>query len=99
MSTQRFLAGANNMLLNYSLNINDQVSVSLTPYGKKVYQQDVEKHYGPVAKDIMAEFEHKNIDNILTTELWKLMSIFGKHMYMGCEQVFVNNKIRFKKED
>lgn len=61
-------------------NINDIVEVTLTKYGKEI----LEKHY----TDLGIKYNVKK--NKYQTELWHLMHVFGKYLYMG------NSKIPFK---
>jgi hypothetical protein len=64
-------------------NINDTVRVELTDEGIK-YMQYHNYYYKELING-----------NILETELWDLMSIFGKQMYMTAPQMFKNNEIEF----
>ena len=36
-----------------------------------------------------------NKDKYTKFQLWSLMSIFGQHMYHGCETLFEDNEIEF----
>lgn len=76
-----------------NININDTVTVGLTPYGVKVVKEYYAK-YGIAAHDISRLHE---TDEYVTyqSELWELMQIFGPCLYMGCISMpFVDNIIR-----
>jgi hypothetical protein len=67
------------------LNINAHVEVKLTEYGKEIFK----KHYSDFPENIKPK-----IPNILKTELWKIMNIFGDCLYHGNLKIpFENNLI------
>ena len=82
-----------------TININDSVKVKLTPYGKEMYV----KHYKDLFSYIPNEdrclswqFDQppkEDDEGYYHDEMWSLMMIFGKHMYMGCKQVFDSNTL------
>ena len=73
------------------MNLNDQVEVKLTDYGLKIYNDYWE---GLDLKKYGLEVPELN-NNILKTELWDLMHIFSKYIYMGNTEVpFENNEIK-----
>ena len=75
--------------MNLTLNINDQVEVTLTSHGAKLYNT----HLGFVAYDYPEQ--KKTCGDVLKTELWNLMSIFGDHLYNGMPQgPFASNEVR-----
>lgn len=76
------------------MNINDKVSVKLTKYGKQVLKE----YRTSLEKDSRLEFTHlqPNEEGIYSSELWDIMYLFGKYMYMGADQVFVKNEIIIK---
>lgn len=75
------------------MNINNQVEVKLTDYGLQICKDywkslNLEK-YGFKFSDLKIE------DNILKIELWGLMIMFGKYLYMGNTEIpFENNEIK-----
>ena len=74
------------------MNINDQATVILTKHGQDIlynYRTNLEKRCKVEFKSIYQCDQNGKY----TTELWVIMNIFGQYMYMGSEQVFVNNQI------
>ena len=59
------------------ININQLVRVTLTNEGKAIYGQHY-RQYGqyPIPPDV------------LETELWDIMNIFGKYLHNGCKMPF-----------
>ena len=70
--------------------INDMVTVTLTKKAMDILDAKY-RNYS------MTPF--KLDGNTLTTKLWSIMNIFGSYMYMGCEQLFVDNVIVFKEKN
>ena len=77
------------------MNVNDEVTVTLTKYGKEVLVEHYVKH-GETGNTIM-ELRHISND-IYCFPLWELMYIFGKYTYMGGKQVFYDNNIKLDTE-
>ena len=74
------------------INLNTRVTVILTEHGKNVldkHRKNLEKNGNTDLKSLFSCDENGKF----TIELWDLMYIFGKSMYMGSEQVFLHNKI------
>ena len=69
-----------------NMNVNDQVSVTLTEEGLRLWD---EYHDGYPALQARAREEGG-----LKTEVWKLMQVFGPHVRMGGPNHFVNNEIK-----
>jgi|SaaInlStandDraft_3_1057020.scaffolds.fasta_scaffold234821_1 hypothetical protein len=83
-------------------NMNDQATVQLTDYGRSVHRlwyvilfDSVDVDFGFEEKYSAYEKEIK--DGFLTTELWRIMQMFGTKHYMGNKNCFVDNKISIKK--
>ncbi len=75
----------------YTFNINDEVAVQLTDFGKEILKE----FYLQFPKDIRPKVEDKFI-----TELWNLMKIFGKYIFMGMDRLpFKDNIIQIRKRD
>lgn len=70
----------------YVANINDMISVVLTPKGEKIW-----KDFCPFLSKGYCE-ETKT----LTEQLWVVMNCFVEEMKVGREACFVNNNITFK---
>ena len=66
-------------------------TVHLTPYGVRILQE----HYRmPLEFNLENITGYKVASHIYTTELWHLMHIFGKSLYMGARDIpFVLNQI------
>jgi hypothetical protein len=63
-----------------NININDTVKVKLTEHGVNFVTRSKERGY-----------LLKEGNNEMTIELWHLMQVFGDAMYMGGDQLFINN--------
>lgn len=75
--------------MNLTLNINDRVSVELTEEGLK----HLKKYWSHI--DLPRDLSIPGLkENVLTTELWDVMSIFGPKIYMGGPQFFKTNQIK-----
>lgn len=71
------------------ININERVKVNLTEYGKKIYSEHYEQFWS--ANSI---YRPEKLPDMLETELWNLMQIFGDCLFMGNPEIpFVDNKI------
>ena len=66
------------------MNINDVVKVKLTVLGYKIYNTYTINNF---------LVNKVNKDNIIETELWEIMKIFGPHFYVGADALFEDNKI------
>lgn len=65
------------------VNINQKVKVTLTEKGKQILFDSYKDWPGAYTDKLMkSEFQ-----------LWELMSIFGPHVYNGCEVPFEENII------
>lgn len=76
------------------MNINNDVEITLTEYGKHIldnHRKKLEKGTG-IKLDIIFKYEESGV---YKAQLWELMNIFGSHIYNGAEQVFVNNEIKY----
>jgi NTP pyrophosphatase (non-canonical NTP hydrolase) len=74
------------------INVNDRVSVELTPDGQRVWFKHFEgfPNLQDQAKTVTAaRYE-------LKVELWRLMEVFGPHIRMGGPQHFINNRVEFE---
>ncbi len=68
------------------INMNQQVKVKLTSYGKEVYQKYHETF----------NIRIENVQDELTIPLWEVGGIFGSALYIGNpHMVFVDNSIEF----
>ena len=83
------------MRKSVTVNINDQVYVTLTPEGERILQAEYEKNIIQVrnvfknARELV-EKQHKSGDRYCFS-LWELCSIFGPHLYNGCKIPFEKN--------
>jgi len=74
------------------MNINDEVIVILTDYGKEIldnYKKNIEKQ---VNFKYTSSFLNYDENGKYKTQMWNLMFIFGKHIYSG-KQIFLHNQI------
>lgn len=80
------------------LNLNDIIRVKFTDYGKDIYYHqydDLIEQGAPISRD------YPKVDNEGYTDiqLWRFMSIFGKHIKFGMiEQIIEDNNIYIPKE-
>lgn len=77
-------------------NINNNVKVKLTGHGRAVLKADINSiDYGENEdiKNYAHEKAKPDKDGYNTFQMWKLMSIFGSHMYNSAENVFEKNII------
>lgn len=82
------------MTTSTKYNINDQVTVELTPKGLEVLLSDSKKyHVTNPCCELPPPPPAGLTGNKFTTELWNLMQIFGPKTYMGGHQFFVRNVI------
>ena len=70
-------------------NINDEVVIKLTKYGETILGKSNSTSY---------EYSYNKKTKILKEQLWVVMNIFGNHLWLGGEQMFVNNIIELKGE-
>lgn len=73
----------NALNIKTTININNYAWVRLTDYGFSCLPADELK------------FLVNDENGWSRFQLWVLMSIFGPHLYNGCEQLFHNNEIKF----
>jgi hypothetical protein len=76
-------------------NINDMATVTLTVEGVNVLKQYYVA-FSVCKKSPISGFNQKT--RLYKTELWNIMGIFGKELYMGGKQMFVKNNISIQKE-
>lgn len=72
------------------MNLNDKVSVKLTPNGRKVLVGEFTKYrvrYTP------------RTDGLYVGALWSLMEIFGRYMLPGGPMLFEGNEITCLEDD
>ena len=71
------------------MNINDNITVRPTSYGfDMLLRIDI---HGDLYK-----YNYDAVKNELTIPMWKLMNLFGKHIYRGSKQLFEDNEITIK---
>ena len=79
-------------------NINDYVWVKITPEGRKIMNDRLAKlsRFSPVSlKPLEISVDRSGFTKF---QLWDLMSIFGEHIYNGCNVPFETD-IRFSSKD
>lgn len=73
------------------LNLNSEVTVTLTKYGAKIYNKYYKKFYTS-----SPSFECDAVEEgfVYKTELWHLMQIYGEWLYNGNPDIpFKENKL------
>lgn len=69
------------------ININDTIKFRLTPHGEAIWQAYLrahDLHIPPFPTDSCGRVE---------MQLWEVMHIFGPSLYMGSEQIIVDNEV------
>lgn len=79
-----------------SININDEVEVILTDFGKQILDNYRTKIEQKIKLSLDSPFLHYDENGKYMTQMWNLMEVFGNHMYSG-KQIFLQNKIYLKK--
>lgn len=82
-----------------SINLNDQVKVTLTEYGKEI----IKNYYNVLLKHMPQEDIDRSINKAIENgkfSLWDLMNIFGQYTYIGNPRIpFENNVIEIVKPE
>jgi hypothetical protein len=73
-------------------NINENVYVRLTPYGKKVLQERAVFYGYPY-------IEKQEVDGWSRWQMWDLISTFGECLYLGAAQLPFLTDIRIEVKD
>jgi len=79
-------------------NINSNVYVKLTPKGHELYKKFWEEVFKDSETKHTAPVIHTDAEGWTEFQMWDLMSIFGPHLYNGCNVPFETN-IRFRRDD
>ena len=74
------------------INLNQSCNVILTAHGAEVYNEYFRELHATCK---LIELTNLKAGDVLSLQLWELMSIFGKHLYNGAENCFANNDISF----
>lgn len=86
-----------------SINLNERIKVKLTPAGADIFyhQYDELNERSTVNGMLLFEPHMPEIDKDGFTEfqLWRFMSIYGKHMRMGLYKAIENNCIYIEEKD
>lgn len=74
--------------MEINLNVNERVRVELTLEGIKILSNNNSSYL------MDSSFSYNKDTEVLTTELWNIMNIFGPYMYIGSKPLFKNNNIK-----
>ena len=82
------------------LNLNDIIRVKFTEYGRDIYyNQWHDLLMQNVTVSISREYPKVDNEGYTDIQLWRFMSIYGKHLKIGMgEQIIENNNIYIKEE-
>lgn len=69
-------------------NINDHVRVRLTPYGRRVLEQNHEEFYRSIGIDRPYSPPREDASGWSEWQFWSLMSAFGRNVFAGNEVPF-----------
>ena len=76
------------------MNLNDYVTVQLTPRGVFVLRQRHDQRQR-MFKELLPDHEVKKFEvpenNMYTAQMWQLFEVFGEYMGLGSENVFELN--------
>lgn len=75
-----------------TINLNQRCDVILTTHGAEVYNKYFRKLHATCK---LIEPTNLKAGDVLSLQLWELMNIFGKYLYIGAENCFENNNISF----
>ena len=89
--------------MEVKINLNEPVKFKLTDYGKDVYYHQFDgsnkiiKQCG--GKPIEPTMPKVDDEGYTEMQLWQFMTIYGKHMNMGCNNVLESLEIIYEMED
>jgi hypothetical protein len=69
-------------------NVNDNVKVKLTDYGKKLLKAEHERFWAKHSRDVAYEPKREDANGYVTFQLWELMARLGPSIVMGLELPF-----------
>lgn len=72
------------------INLNEVVVVELTDKGKEIYEKYKD------SSNLLNNLKKKNLDGELKFQLWKLFEIFGEHIGIGSQILFINNSFKIE---
>ena len=79
-----------------SINLNDEVEVILTDYGKEILDKYRTKVEQEINLSMKSSFLSCDENGKYVTQMWNLMEVFGRHMYSG-KLIFNQNSIYIRK--
>jgi len=71
-------------------NLNDHCQVKMTAKGLEILRIEGTEYFN---------HNYNAHSNVLETSIWVVMEIFGKHMFNGGPNLFVDNKINVKERN
>ena len=73
-------------------NVNQNVKVKITPYGKECLRRNYDRKMSCYAELVYPfELPKEDEDGYTTFQLWDLMREFGEYMFMGNKNPFAMN--------
>lgn len=93
-------------ILSQEFNINDTAEVDLTDHGLQVVMCWVKSVCTPevlavipnaAEQTMMHHLKSDGIHRMAEFSLWEMMRIFGPHSFNGCKQLFVDNRIKIRR--
>ena len=82
------------------INLNQTIKFKLTTTGIKILEKHKKELFirlKYISKELIDDCTFPLKDGYRTGTLWEVMSVFGQHFYIGCDNIFVNNIIEVKK--
>lgn len=78
-----------------AINLNTETTVKLNDIGLNIYNSHVNRLINMTPENMRNKFNFNSLQegNILTSELWDIIHIFGNHLSIGKDTPFVDNCI------
>lgn len=78
-----------------AINLNTETTVKLNNVGLNIYNSFVNGLVNTTPENMRNKFNFNNLQegNILTSELWDIIYIFGEQLFIGKDTPFVDNCI------
>lgn len=82
----------------FPVNVNEKCRVILTEHGANVLNAYYRKQEQEVlVYKMQMDLGTVSKGQVIDMQLWELMHIFGKHLFVGADQVFKDNKLLIEK--
>lgn len=80
--------------MSKAINLNAKTTVKLNDIGLKIYQDYIDSLYDKIPEENRHKFNLNLLkNNTYTSQLWDIIHIFGKHLFIGKDTPFTDNCI------